>query len=263
MTTRCLAIHALSATALALLSVAAGAQPISRANTAPAAPLATQPDPVLTFARANDAAGHPRFAVYWNRVLTDELVGRTERYLTGSYRHTTADDGVSGHYDAALGVRAAREKANEARLGDTVDWRLESAFYEPLQEAGARLVDRNLTMRTIRQGQRDDAEPNRQLVETEALQGKADYLIEVQITPDLNAPAQVRFRVTAKKIDTGEVVALFSTLAAGQTTPYVQYVATATGYERQTVEPEVSLEDVGHQLAQETMARLARSIGQR
>lgn len=248
-------------------------------------PVAKAPrfDVAGAFTDAYAAAGRPRIAVYWNRQLSDDIATQYEDYdrrtktrehsSSGQSDSTDVDHGHASHdsddsmtrevYEKTRGTR--RLPAGGARKGveESTAWRLESAFYQPWLGAGAHLVDRALTMRTLSGGQSFGATPDIQSVEVGALLGTADYLMEILVTDDEQSPIGARFRVTVKDVRTGQIVGLSSTRAMPMLSSETRWVATNGGFEKQTTTEQAALEDFGRQLAHESMMQLVRAWGAR
>lgn len=235
------------------------------------------------FANAYAAAGRPRIAVYWNRQLSDDVATQYEDYerRTKTREHssssqsdsTEVDHGRASHdagdsmsrevYEKTRGTRRLPAGGARKDVEESTAWRLESAFYQPWLGAGAHLVDRALTMRTLNGGQTLGSTPDIQSVEVGALLGKADYLMEILVTDDEQSPIGARFRVTVKDVHTGQIVGLSSTRAMPPVSSDTRWVATAGGFEKRTTTEQAALEDFGRQLAHESMMQLVRAWGAR
>lgn len=196
------------------------------------------------FRQAYVKAGSPRVVVFWNRVMDDEIAS--------TYKERNTPDG-----------RVVEERLTNKRadlVAEPIEWEVERAFTRTLSMSGARLVDRNSMMRL--QGLQDKAERgvNYQAVETRALIGRADIMIEVLQTEDKRLAEGVSFRVTAKSVRTAEVLAdvLSSGRPPARRMPLV--AADVPGGFVRAQQPEPSPADVGRQLAIELMNNLASTL---
>jgi len=156
------------------------------------------------------------------------------------------------------GSRLTNADAARAQADETTAWRLESSFYDPLLSSGVRLIERNLIMRTLNKGASQGATPDIQSVETQALLGKVDYLLELLMASGNDSPIGCRFRITIKDVNTGEIVGLMSTRAMPEVGRTSRFVATQGGFKHETTTEVPSLEDFAHCLAEDTMFQLAR-----
>ncbi|HEX8446911.1 MAG TPA: hypothetical protein VF649_09885 [Sphingomonas sp.] len=261
------------------LSVAAGIVLLSGAGAAqaqyrPDVPEVLEPQPVVdagassagTFRAAYARQGSPRVALFWNRVLTDEARNQyVERLNLRSRSGVLAarnDDGEGGEaagavsvheIDATRGTVRAPEAAR-ASMDEVDDWKVGAAFNGVLRAAGVRLIDRSLMMRVgARQTGQDD---NLQAVETSALMGKADVLMEVLQTPDPASPIGYSFRVDIKDILSGAVIASLVEDGENRSPRPGRFVAGPSGFVRSTPAP-FDLDDMGRSLARRVMTALA------
>jgi hypothetical protein len=273
----------LAATFAALLAAApAGAQyrnNLPAVVTPPPSPAIYKPNVRGNFASAYQQAGRPRIAVFWNRELTDDVNSRyedyqhsvrtTEEHQSGSSDSTTAEVGSTSMSNSDRLQRETSDRASGSRLiaatgtraasAESVTWRLESSFYNPFLGLGVRFIDRNMAMRALHGGKAGITNPDLIALETGALLGKADLLMEVLVSPDADSPIGCRFRVTVKDIDTGQVIGLLSTRAIPQVDSHTGYVAGAGGFQKVTTRTTPNLEDFAERLAEETMAQLMRT----
>jgi hypothetical protein len=149
-------------------------------------------------------------------------------------------------------------------MGALADAEFEAGFTAPMLEAGARLVDRATIMRVTESNSRRSAGHDRaadaQLVETEALKAFADYVAEITMLPDADAPGDRAFRVRVKRIPDGLVAA--SLVARGQPSPEPgrsRWVATSDGYARVSDARVVRADELGRAVALQTMQALSRA----
>lgn len=228
--------------------------------------------PVLdAFAKSYKAAGKPRVALFWNRELTDQLKRKTESVSkdTQRFSSTDSDDLVSDssgthrlHEYDSLKESVSKQTENEYddnhrdglnEKGDTI---LRTVFRDMMASAGVHFVDRTLMMRTT--AAKNDSKDS-QLTETKGLIGKADWLMEIVLVHDADAPLKYGFKVSVKSLKKSQVLAEFYTQALPQPQGKQPYVATSNGFERAPAR-QPGVHDIGYSLGLEVMRQLALSL---
>jgi hypothetical protein len=229
------------------------------------------------FQAAYRAAGAPRIALFWNVVLSDQVAegttsssrvrGETTQTVSRLEQETAGEAGSSRLVDGDsrrnvdLTVNRTSRTTDSAKRGTPFAerdvWLLEGAFTKALMEGGAELIDRNLMMR-ITAGQLEAGKDRDQrTVEAKALMGKADVLLEVLLTRDVDSPLGWGFRCTLREISTGRLKGSFYTKAIPEMPkPPAQYQATNKGFERVEMRPVVTVDHVGKRLALDAMGEL-------
>lgn len=203
------------------------------------------------FSSAYKRAGSPRIVVFWNRHFDDEVSSRYKEVTD----YEEVNDG-SGHITSRRSVGDERTTTKrKSNLAEPIEWELEGAFVETMTNAGVRLVDRASIMRA--QGEADGAQEraNVQAIETRAITGKADIVVEILRADDPRSSAGIIFRIVARDIRNARILASFTTSGRPQT-PRMGLVAGTDGFVRATP-PAPGPDDVGRQLAVE----LARNLG--
>jgi hypothetical protein len=220
------------------------------------------------FRTAYAQAGRPRLAMFWNRELTARLSQWAARGRLLIAREARVDSTeVTGEADSATSLSWQRNQGqgrSGRSMGALADAEFEAGFTAPMLDAGARLVDRATIMRVRESDTRGDAGHDRasdaQIVETEALKGFADYVAEITMLPDAEAPGDRAFRVRVKRIPDGLIAA--SLVARGTQTAEAgrsRWVATSNGYEKVDDARLVSAENLGRAVALATMQALSRT----
>jgi hypothetical protein len=110
-------------------------------------------------------------------------------------------------------------------------------------------------MRTVGVAQRADALSNVQEIETKALLGNSDLIIEITQFSDDDSARGVSFKVVCRDIRNARILASFRTTAEPPAKP-LPYVAGPNGFERAKPRAPRPYE-VGRELAVELMGRLA------
>jgi hypothetical protein len=200
---------------------------------------------VQDFAAAYQRAGKPKLALYWNRELTDTL---NEWY--GNTRVVTTQSGgaaQSGSLDssAASGsmklqqsntsqstVELQRRDSSQSerlRPSEGWEWQFNDGFLAPLLAAGATVVDRALIVRLT--GAMSKGGTSEQTVETMALQGYADLLLEVLVTPQDRSRVGYELRVRILDVRTGRIVSYVNSRDLKEWNQPPSAIATAHGFE--------------------------------
>lgn len=219
-----------------------------------------------------------RVMLFWDSQLDDAVTTRYRDVDTLDRRvHGNAAQ-VAGVVDGNSGPVGVAVAGGEAHLhqrsetfveGDrprhaalSADARgLQSEFMAQLRHGGVRFIDRALATRLAGrslQGER----PNLQAIETQALVGHADYLMEVSSSADADAASGRRFHVSLRSIASGETLVDFDTPADVADAGPQPYVATANGFERGAPEPAAAA-DTARVLAHETGRRMAEAMVRR
>lgn len=240
------------------------------------------------FARAYRQAGSPRIAVFWNRRFSDQLsewAGSKRSVKTSGNRVASAQYFDDCMAEGSVGVVSARQggshlvaaggevrynpdlcfenrqRAAAAPLGgdETQDLYFSTGFLQPFVQQSAKMVDRAAIMRLV---QRDQAQASGaalisdyQELETDALRGYADLLVEVLHLADADANSGIGFVVTLKAVNSGQVLATFRSQGAGETDSR-KWVATANGFQQPSGASAYDPQRLGEGLGYELMAQL-------
>ncbi len=228
------------------------------------------------FRSAYARAGSPRIVVFWNREFTDEVGTKYENYahIDSQTDATSSTRGaaISGYGVSAAGVdsvsssrtstdiRTGADRLTDNRrdsaYSEAVDFDIEAAFSGMLNSAGANLVDRTSIMRTTGYAKGAGATSNIQRVETAAILGKADIVLEVVQLDDPRKPDGVSYRVIGRNVRSGKTLVTLST-GARPPAQRMGYVAGPSGGFVRATAPEPGPSDIGRQLAIETMGALS------
>jgi hypothetical protein len=224
-----------------------------------------------SFREAYARQGRPRIAVFWNRHFSDRL----SQWVTAGRALVTREWDAGIAVDDSYGSRSAEISSEEASaayvqrnapesrrpgMGALADAEFETGFSGPMLSAAVKLIDRATIMRVTESnlGRRrgDDRVPDAQVIETEALKDFADYIAEVTMLPDADAPREQAFRIVVKSIPEGRIVA--SMLARGpEPVGDPGWEATSGGYQRAEA-PAPSVSAIGTKVAYDMMDALSR-----
>jgi hypothetical protein len=246
-------------------------------------PPAAQPVPdrskeiLDAFQSAYRAAGAPRIALFWNVILTDqvvegttsssrmrgeknETVNRLEQETAGEAGNSRLIDGDSRRTVDVTVNRTTRATDSAKRgtpLAERDAWLLETAFTKALMEGGANLIDRNMIVRTSALELEPGKGRDQRSAEAKALLGKADVLLEILMTRDTDSPFGWGFRCSLREISSGRLRGSFYTKAALEVPkPPARFVATNRGFEASEQRPVVTIDEVGRKLALDAMDQL-------
>lgn len=230
---------------------------------------------VARYANAYQKAGKPRVAVFWNRDFSDRthanarVVQRTQGSIHDNSTVTrTYGEGAStrqrtraGGFEVSSSQGTEFDAAAQRRtsLSESELWQVETEFTKRLIDGGTRVIDRAAIVRTTAPTSgRDAASADPQALETTALVGKADLLLEVLLTADSSAPLGWAFRSNLKDIKTGRVLSSGYYLGVPKVVAEpARYEARAGGFELVTPPAKpISAQAVGHALAVEAMGEL-------
>ncbi len=213
------------------------------------------------FRAAYARARRPLIMVFWNRTFSDDLATAYRDNLHGEATHSVgvADDMVARRDTLDVSTGTTRvDTGRGAAVGEDIDFAVEAAFTDGLASNGARLIDRSMAMRASGRGV--GSRPNLQAIEASATAARADLIVEVlQTTASRNTPTGAVFKVTVKDIHSARVLAAFTSGGAAPSRP-AGLVVGPGGFVRDTRVTETSPDGVGRELANRTMAVLARSL---
>src|SRR5262245_462251 len=212
--------------------------------------------------------GAPRLAIYWNREVSDRISqwATEHRRSVSGQLETVQGGGVTRQLTGeavTLEQRPASDASRET-AGESWDWEFQEGFLYPFLQAGARIVDRATIIRltAVQAGGRVGAERAQdvQAIETMALQGFADVLIEVLVGPPATAAAGRDLRATVKDVRSGLVLAYVTSRSLRSLPrPRRVYVATPQGFEPREIPPPVR--EIASHLALGVMDALAAQWG--
>lgn len=257
-------------------------------------------------------AGSPKIAIFWNTKFSDQLREwqEDERVISNrsgsiegiddrkaiapendidanekniNIKFDGAPDSYSrnfkGNYQesASLIKQTRRWKASRAGLSDEkADFEFGAGFTSIFLRNKVKVIDKDTIMRLTdldSQGRDSDY----QITEAAALKGYADYLAEILMTPDSEAPVGMSFLVTIKEISSGNIIAMLTSDGDPRMTeeafnehwivdgagyqwredrpPEQKWVIKGNGY--QPVDLEYSPSLIGQQLAIEVISELS------
>lgn len=252
---------------------------------------------IKKFHEAYKESGSPSIAIFWNRAFTDKVSqweSQRREIVTGEKAINATDllkkngdltqeeidqgfkpsagtpsGGNIGTYDrvikggskilATKQVENRVEAQDRAGFNETDQFTFSSAYVQAFIEQEVKVLDRAAIIRIIERDMVREAGAEMvadvQKIETEALVGYAELLAEV-----LWAEDQVNYLVTVKEVATGRLLTSFKSNARGEERQ--KWAASSSGYQKQTSYEFNTLEEIGRQLAEETMSHLSGVIGE-
>lgn len=235
----------------------------------------TAPQTAGAFRNAYTAAGKPRIALFWNIAFNDQLsdqtVTSTRTQGVENRTFSTLDKTTSGDAGAArlregddqrtvdktvsTASRVTNRSVRSTNFSERDTFLLETAFTKTMQEGGVQFIDRAAIMRTTSAaaGGGGDA----RTIETKALLGKAELMLEILLTPDPEASAGWGFQGALKEIESGRMLGSFYSKGSPRVAALpAQYRATDKGFQRVTQQQTITIDVVGRTLALDAMAEL-------
>ncbi len=236
------------------------------------------PAPVVAtpWASLRDRLGERnRVMLFWESELESTVATRYREVTTvDRHDHVSAGrlDGVAYTREGPVGVSLAggrsgtherQERFAEAETPAAPSVHGESRqirthFMEQLRQGGVRFVDRTLATRLAAATAEGDR-PNVHAIETRALAGHADFLLQVTSTADDQSGSGRDFHVVLLAVDSGEALLAFNTPAAPHVQAPGRYQAASAGFVRGV--PAAPLPaDIGRVLALETAQRIQEVV---
>lgn len=194
---------------------------------------AAQGATVASFADAYRRNGKPRLALYWNRQLSEALTDwySDVRVVNGSQSNSSMSGDFnlnqSSNSQNTLEVQRRVQDSRRGAVSESFEWEFQEAFLAPFLEAGATVVDRGAMMRLTAADQPASSEKT---VEVRGLQGKADYLMEVLVSPNWKSSTGYELRTRIIEVKTGAIVAMVNSKNLKEWNPEKQVVATDRGF---------------------------------
>jgi len=247
------------------------------------------------FIRSYEEAGSPSMAIFWNRAFDDQISEweSDEREIVTGEKSINARDlfkangeiskeemengfassdsepsgGSVDTYDRTikggskiLATKLSQERTegqNRQGLGETAQFTFSSAYMKPFLDSNVKILDRSSIMRIMERDIVREAGAemiaDQQKIETEALVGYADLLAEILLAED-----QINYLISVKEVATGRVIASFKSDGRGEKTN--KWVSTTSGFQKKESYQNKNLDEVGKQLAIETMQHLTGVI---
>jgi hypothetical protein len=256
------------------------AQSPYRENLPEVLPAPTQPTTdavgiVAHFRKAYAAHSRPRMVIFWNRDFTGQIATQYDRYTSKDVQKDTDSTTITRSAADPFGDLSATSQSGSTHIRtethsgqspvttddatasdsqDPVTWQCESAFIEAFVRVPTKLIDRTTIMRLSKRSLAAGERENIQAIEAAAINAKADIILEVLVQPDQRTISNALFKVNVRDVKSGAIIIQFTTSAVPVEASNTHYVAGPEGFTR--VHGSVTIDDVGHKLALETMDRL-------
>jgi hypothetical protein len=236
----------------------------------PAAPADNSASIIDAFRQKYSSLKQPRIALFWNRELTDNIARQTYEKSTTNATKSNSETSVGGNdnkndekleRDSSTTVKSVEtiDDNHHAALDPRSDALLKTTFVDAMRNAGVRFIDHSLMVRAASADSAANADP--QVNEIKGLQSKADWLMEVVLVPDANAPLGQAFKIAIKDVNSGTLITEIYTPAIPPARGLGGYVAVngGNGFERAPEAP-ITIRAVGYTLGVETMGQLANAL---
>ncbi|CAA7619458.1 conserved exported hypothetical protein [Candidatus Terasakiella magnetica] len=199
-------------------------------------PFGAQDDVVAQFTDAYRQGGKPRLAFYWNRQLSetlDQWYSDTRVVSTSKRDSSTSGDfnlTESSQSQKTLEVqrRTPTDDSRRMQQGETWVWEFQDGFLGPFLQAGASVLDRTAIIRITGADSRDS---DAMTIETRALQGMADMLVEVLVAPSAPSSSGYELRARILEVRTGRIVAYVNSRGLKEWQKTKGVVATSRGFQ--------------------------------
>lgn len=246
-------------------------------------PVMAAPAPVIqddrpaigAFAQRYKAHRSPRVVLFWNREMTDKVQRRkvltettesADRYSETETTDITNSasgqnqlremDGFKKNLTVKKTVEDLEDDNQRQGLNEKTEFLLRRAVQDKLEAGGVRFVDRAMMVRTTAlHAGRQEA----QAAETHGVLTQADWVMEVLLVPDGDAPLGFGFRVALKEPKNSRVLSEFYTTARPVIHQQRRFVATHGGFEREPPR-KATLNDVADALANEILHEFQQSL---
>lgn len=188
---------------------------------------------LANFASAYQKNGSPRLALYWNRQLSEAL---TEWYSGTRILNTESTNSTmsgeitlnqSGSTQNSMEIQRRVQDQRRAQPGESFEWEFQDGFLGPFLDSGVQVIDRTAMMRLT--GADMDGTGER-IVEMRALQGKADYLMEVLVAPNWKSTTGYELRARILEVKSGRIVAYVNSKGLKSWKKPDEVIATNTGF---------------------------------
>lgn len=194
---------------------------------------ASQSALVANFASAYAKHGRPKLALFWNRQLSDTLNEwyADTRVVTRAESNSTMSGEINLNQSSSDQVSTSIERRvvdpRRPTVSESFEWEFQDGFLAPFLEAGATVLDRAAIMRLTGV---DMNTTNERTVETRALQGKADYLMEILVAANARSTTGYELRARILDVKTGAIVAMVNSKNLKEWNPEKPVVATSSGF---------------------------------
>lgn len=213
---------------------------------------------ILQRFRQGMGRNNPRMAIFWNQEFNDQVsdwASRRRVVVSGeaSLRGEVPEGDLNLDGNSRSAVQAETRPARRA-AATAPAFDLQSGFITQLTRAGVAVVDRDAIMRitdnSLEDGKFERLSPDQARLEMRALAQHTDYLMV------LNQTSGNEFHIRILNVSDGSVRAMISSNGVPpETDEDRRWIATDSGFEKR--ERQVSMKDVGQELALQTLANLS------
>lgn len=207
--------------------------PVQRENA-----FAAREQVVRDFSAAYQKAKKPKIAIFWNRELTDTLdewYGTSRLVLSqsgqgnisGNVGSNNLNLGGSGSTQTSIEQQRRTGEGQRPQMKETYDWQFQDGFLGPLLKAGAYVVDRAAIVRLTGV---EAGGMNGKAIETKAISGMADLLIEVLAAPQGQSRTGYELRARVLETKTGRILSYVNSRGLREWNEKPDAIATNRGF---------------------------------
>ena len=209
------------------------ASPVQRDNA-----FAARDQVVRDFSAAYTKAKKPKIAIFWNRELTDTLdewygTSRTvisqngQGSLSGNYGSNNLNLNGSGNSQTTIEQQKRTGAEQRPQFSETRDWQFQDGFLGPFLRAGAFVVDRAAIVRLTGVNAGGMSGP---AIETKAISGMADILIEVLAGNTSQSRTGYELRARVLETKTGRILGYVNSRGLKEWNEQPAAIATNRGF---------------------------------
>jgi hypothetical protein len=207
--------------------------PVQRENA-----FAAREQVVRDFSAAYQKAKKPKIAIFWNRELTDTLdewygtsrvviTQQGQGSLSGNYGSNNLNLSGQGNSQTSIEQQKRTGSDQRAQFSETREWQFQDGFLGPFLKAGAYVVDRAAIVRLTGV---NAGGMNGKAIETQALSGMADILIEVLAGNTSQSRSGYELRARVLETKTGRILGYVNSRGLKEWNEKQEAIATNRGF---------------------------------
>lgn len=193
---------------------------------------------VRDFSASYQKAKKPKIAIFWNRELTDALdewygtsrvvISQSgQGSLSGNFGSNDLNLNGSGNSQTSIEQQKRTGSDQRPQFSETREWQFQDGFLGPFLRAGAYVVDRAAIVRLtgINAGGM-----NGKAIETQAISGMADILIEVLVANQGQSRTGYELRARVLETKTGRILGYVNSRGLREWNEKPDAIATNRGF---------------------------------
>jgi hypothetical protein len=207
--------------------------PVQRENA-----FAARDQVVRDFSAAYKKAKNPKIAIFWNRELTDTLdewYGTSRTVITQNGQGSVSGNfgsnnlNLNGSSNSQTSIEQQYRTGNDQRpqFSESREWQFQDGFLGPFLKAGAYVVDRAAIVRLTGV---NAGGMNGKAIETKAISGMADILIEVLAANQAQSRSGYELRARVLETKTGRILGYVNSRGLKEWNEQPAAMATSRGF---------------------------------